>query len=289
MKFEKPDSHIDHLLNNPEYLHPLIAEAVTKAREIKEKDAIKTKPFEDPNVYGLEAVLRDNEFVQSMKEKFAPEDEAHKKYADVFEAIFYKQAEMSNWLGENIHTILTSPFDDIKNGIDVIIRLNESLRPFPYVGMGIDVTFGRTNIKKKLDRVFEEIKDGKLGTMRYFMDPDYAPFKGSLSGIPHIIVGVERRHVVELAGQWLRGEKQKLGDNPIQLVILEQIMAQLKAFRDYAESLGKPDIVEIFDADISVFAPVLLEKEKMGLDTSDYENDPVMGEIIHGIEMRKMG
>ena len=169
-----------------------------------------------------------------------------------------------------------------------MVRLNESPRAFPYVGMGIDVTFGCTNIEKKLDRVFKEIEEGKLGTVRYFTDPDYAQFKGELSGMPHVIVGVERRHVVEIAGQWLRGEKKKLGDNPIQLIILEQIMAELKAFRDYAESLGKLDLVEIFDADISVFAPVLLEKEKMGLDTSDYKDDPVMAEIMRWVEARKL-
>lgn len=283
MKFENPEFAAQKSLNSPEYLHPLIAEAAIKAREIKKEEAIDPVLFD--SVYGSDAVARDTEYVRSMKAKFGSEDEVHKKYADVFEAIFYENAEMSNWLGENTHTVLTSEFDDIKNGMDVLVRLNDASRSFPYVGMGIDVTFGRNSVEKKINRVFGEIEKGQLGTVRYFMDPDYAQFKGELSGMPHIIVGVERRHVIELAGQWLRGEKRKLGENPIQLVVLQQIMAQLKAFRDYADGLGRQDLVEIYNADISVFTPVLRDKRDM--DISDYSDDPVIKELYRALELRK--
>jgi hypothetical protein len=283
MKFENPEFAAQRSLNSPEYLHPLIAEAAIKAREVKKAEAIDPTIFE--SVYGRDAVARDLEYVRSMKTKFGSEDEVHKKYADVFEAVFYENAEMSNWLGENTHTIMTSEFDDIKNGMDVLVRLNDSARAFPYVGMGIDVTFGRNSVEKKMTRVFGEIEKGQLGTVRYFMDPGYAQFKGELSSMPHIIVGVERRHVIELAGQWLREEKRKLGENPIQLVVLEQIMAQLKAYRDYAEGLGRYDLAEIYDADISVFAPVL--REKRGMDISDYKDDPVIAELTRALEARK--
>lgn len=285
MNFKNPERSAEQSLRSPEYLHPLIAEAVIKAREMKTKEAIQPELFS--SVYGADAVARDLEFVRTMKGKFDPETAVHKQYADVFEAVFYQHAELSNWLGDDTHTILTSEYDDIKNGIDVLVRLNNSPRAFPYVGMGIDVTFGRMSVEGKIARLFKEIEKEKeeLGTVRYFMDPDYAPFKGELHNMPHIVVGVERRRVIELAGQWLRGEKRALEENPIQLVILNQVIDQLKTFRDYASSLGKRDLAEIYNADISVFAPVLRDKRKM--DISDYENDLVAKELSREIEVRK--
>lgn len=62
-------------------------------------------------------------------------------------------------------------------------------------------------------------------------------------------------------------------------------MAQLKAFCDYAEMLGRQDLAEIYSADISVFAPMLRDKRDM--DISDYRADPVIKELPRALEVRK--
>lgn len=284
MKFESADFAAEAALRNPEYLHPLVAQAAIEARKLKAKEAI--DPNEFVGVYGVDAVARDIKYVEDMKKLFDKETSVQKQWADVFEAVFYQHAELSNWLGDDAHTIMASEYDDIKNGIDVAVRIENITGSFPYVGMGIDVTFGSTSVAKKMKRLFGEIEKGELGKMRYFMDPDYDDrFKGELSKMPHIVVGVERSHVIELSRQWLNGEKKALAENPIQLVVLQQVMEQLKAFRDFSEKIGKHELAEMYAADMSVFAPVLRDRRKM--DIRNYENDQVAKALSQELAARK--
>lgn len=284
MKFESADFAAEAALRSPEYLHPLVAQAAIEARKLKEKEAIDPRAFID--VYGEDAVARDLKYVAERKKLFDKETSVQKQWADVFEAVFYQHAEQSNWLGEDAHTILASEYDDIANGMDVAVRINNDTNSFPYVGMGIDVTFGSTSVSKKISRLFSEIESGKLGKMRYFMDPDFDDrFKGELSKMPHIVVGVERSHVIELSRQWLNGEKRALAENPIQLVVLQQIMEQLKTFRDFATKIGKHDLADVYAADMAVFAPVLRERRKM--DIRNYENDTVARALSQELAARK--
>lgn len=267
---------------NPEYIHPLVLQASIEANKLKKIEAIDPKLF--IGVYGEHAVARDLKYVEERKRAFSDEDAVHKKWASVLEAIFYQHAEQSNWLGDNAHTILASEVDDIANGIDVAVRLNDSERAFPYLGMGIDVTYSAMKTEEKVKRIFDEIDNGQLGKMRYFMDPEFDQFRGELSKIPHLVVGVERNHIIELSRQWLGGEKKALAENPIQLVILREIMKQLKLFRRYAKNIGKNDIAEIYTADIDVFEPVLRDKQKM--DIRSYENDRVVDALSNALSDR---
>jgi hypothetical protein len=276
MRFESPDFHAqlssESLARNHEYIHPLVAQAAIEAEKVRRAEAIDPKLF--VSVYGEHAVARDLKYVQERKRGYSAEDSVAKKWASVLEIIFYQHAELSNWLGENTHTILAAEVDDIANGIDVAVRMNDSDRAFPYLGMGIDVTYGTMKMREKVKNIFQEIDEGQLGKMHYFMDPEFDQFKGELSKIPHLVVGVERNHIIELSRQWLNGEKRALADNPIQLVILQEIMKQLKLLRQYARKTGKKDLVEIYTADIDVFEPVLRDRQTM--DIRNYENDRVV-------------
>jgi hypothetical protein len=145
---------------------------------------------------------------------------------------------------------------------------------------------GGASVAKKMKRLFGEIERGELGKMHYFTDPEFDDrFKGELSKMPHIVVGVERSHVIELARQWMNGEKKALAENPIQLVVLQQIMEQLKAFRDYSEKIGRHDLAEIYAADMAVFATVLRDRRKM--DIRNYENDHVATALAQELSSRK--
>jgi hypothetical protein len=83
----------------------------------------------------------------------------------------------------------------------------------------------------------------------------------------------------------MNGEKKALAENPIQLVVLQQIMEQLKAFRDYSEKIGRHDLAEIYAADMAVFATVLRDRRKM--DIRNYENDHVATALAQELSSRK--
>lgn len=283
MNFESRDFHSklasESESRNPEYIHPLVAQAALEAEKLKKAEAINIKLFAD--VYGDRAIAHDLKYVEEKKKNFSNVDSAEVKWASVLEAIFYQHAEQSNWLGENAHTILASEVDDIANGIDVVVRLDGSNQA---VGMGIDVTYGTAKMHQKVKTIFDEIDNGKLGKMHYFMDPEFDQFKGELSKIPHIVVGVERSHIIELSRQWLNGEKKALAENPIQLVLLREIMKQLKLFRSYAKNAGMKDIADIYSADIEVFEPVL--RERQGMDIRAYKDDRVVDALWNELSAR---
>lgn len=287
-RYDEPMSKQHEMSNlgysgNPEYLHPSIENALSRALKIKAEDAIDPNLFVD--VYTEDAVARDLKYVEDMKKLFSQENLVQKKYSDVFEAIIYQHVSQSNWLGEDAHTILVSEYDDIANGMDVAVRVDNTSNTFPYLGMGVDVTFGTTGVSKKMSRIFNEIDSGRLGKIRYFMDPEFDDrFKGELSKIPHLVVGVKRDHVQELATDWMNKPPRVFADNPIQLVILQQIMEQLKVFRDYATKIGKHDLADVYAADMAVFAPILRDRRKM--DIRNYENDPVAKALAEELSAR---
>jgi hypothetical protein len=119
MRFNSIEQAADNSLLSSEYLHPLVAEAAVEARKLKAEEAIDPKLFTD--VYGANAVERDLRYVREMKKLFDKETTVQKQWADVFEAVFYQHAELSNWLGDDAHTIMASEYDDIKNGMDVAV------------------------------------------------------------------------------------------------------------------------------------------------------------------------
>lgn len=288
MSFESTQSYTklesEAQLHNPEYVHPIVAQAAIEARKLKKKDAIDPNEFKD--LYGELSVVHDLDMIQKLKKSpdFIQNSAAH-AWADVFEAVFYQHVEQSNWLGEEVHTILPSEFDDFINKIDVMARADSSPSALPFVGVGVDVTFGTTKIAQKITGIFNEIEKGRLGTMRYFVDPEVDDYKGPITKVPHLVVGVERVHIIELARQWMNGENKALAQNPIQLVILKQIMEQLKAYRGHAKKMGQSEIAAIYSADIDAFEPVLQERRKM--DIRNYENDHIRMALSHEIFVRK--
>lgn len=265
------------------YLDPSVKTAEEMTRKISE-DAIDPRLFID--IYGADAVARDLNHVEELKKLFSKGNQVQKIYASFLERMIYHHGAQSFWLGEDVETILVAEYDDFVNGIDLALRINNSTSAFPYLGVGIDVTFGTTGMEKKISRIFNEIESGRLGKIRYFMDPNEdSRFKGELSKIPHLVLGVERRHVVELAQQYLHKSPREFAENPIQLVILKQMMEQFKVFRDYAERIGKHDIAEIYTADMAVFAPVLRDRRRM--DIRNYENDHVAAALSQELSARK--
>lgn len=176
-----------------------------------------------------------NTFSTNKKENFGMAA-IHKKIGTIFEAVFYTQAEQSNWLGPNVQTIKTSKYDDFKNGVDIVAQFSLSQIPnaYSFLGFAIDVTTS-DQMAKKFIRIREEIKAGKLACIEYFISayPDLS-FKGRLSNIPRVIIGASRDTVLSLGRMWIENRKRDLAKDPIQFQILDEISLQVKKFKEYA-------------------------------------------------------
>lgn len=223
-------------------------EAYKKALSIFNDNEISPEDFK---LYKPEIVAADLKYVKTTEmeiekknveeAKIDPDKKLKLKLAVVLEAIMLEQAELSDWLGENVFTVKASRYDDLCNGVDIVAGFGqENGWRLP---LAIDVTLG--DATKKIKKIKKEIEKGKLTMVKYFYSAD-DNFRGILRGVPKVVVAVDKGTVVRLAELWLKGQKKILGADVIRLQILDEISEQLKAFIEYAKSAGKDGVAKIY-------------------------------------------
>lgn len=211
--------------------HPLITEMHKKIMEMRTEDAVNPYDFVNPD--SRENIDKDMEHVAERKKRF--DVDPSKQTADVFEYIVYHQIELSNWLGQNAETVRTSEYDDIINGIDLIVEFSDEYSS-KHLALAIDVTFGTQSIAKKFQRMKDEILRDNLAEIKYFKSHN---FKGTLKQLPRIVIGVEKDTVLELAGLLKNGKKKELGTHFAKDIIVEEIKLQMKSLLAYAKKHQK--------------------------------------------------
>lgn len=227
-----------------------IDQAYEKALKVIRKAEIQPATFE--GIYSKEEIEHDLKYVKEkeelfkIKDKKTPEQERNRKLATIFEAIIHEHGYASEWFGPEADTIKPSRYDDIKNGVDTIVELQEGNKSATHLAMGIDVTFSH-DAETKLHRIKQEINDGHLAEVKYF-ESEYMEVKDKLVNIPRVVIGADEKTIIELMNMWLEGGKKlkDLGNHPIQYQILELVADQLKTFEAYAKSLGKTELVQTY-------------------------------------------
>ncbi len=249
-----------------------IEQAYEKARLVLKKQAIQMDNFRD--LYGDESVEKDKKYVKKMEEIFSkdknPEGEEAEKLAKVFEVIFYEQAELNEWLGSNVSTIISSRYDDIKSGVDSIAEFRESDTSASYLALAVDVTTGGQMVKKFM-RIKKEITEGKLVKIKYFAS-EHMGIRGELSRVPRAVVGVSAATVKEISELWLERKNKELSQHAIQFQILEEIVQQLEIFQKYAESVNQPALASIYKKTYNLVEKIYQGK-KESIKDSDNRDD----------------
>lgn len=283
MEHMKPFEFAPQKLSREQLLKEMLPHmrmAYEKSQRVLVESAIKLEDFRD--LY--EGVVdRDQEWVERM-EAGQSETDIHKMHADIIEAILFEHIEQSNWFGESATTIKTSKFDDIRNGIDIIVEFEEETNRLVHMGLAVDVTFGNTAAQNKIMKIKENIENGILKEVKYFMS-ERSPHKGLYRNLPSVVVGVDRLHLDELARMWTDdGRKREFAVHPVQMMILHEIRSQLMKFSKYAEQCGKKDIAAIYQKQLSMVQQILAWKS--GVDSRTYEkSDSVHDDILRQLEL----
>lgn len=201
-----------------------------KARKLLEESAPRPQDFSD--MYAPENITRDQAYVKERQRLFEKKQDAfeeeQKMYSDVFEALVIQHGELSDWLGEGAYTVKASHFDDIANGIDLIVSFPGNDAAPERLHLAIDVTFSRTGVPQKITRSYDNLMEGTFSRVKYFACEDTGE-KGSLE-VPRVVLGIDRDHVAELARLWEGKKNQELGRHEVQLYFLREIEEQLKYF-----------------------------------------------------------
>ena len=75
-------------------------------------------------------------------------------------------------------------------------------------------------------------------------------------------------------------DKQALARHPIQMIVLGEIQAQLTAYRDYAQSIGKKDFVALYTDNLAMIDAIIGAKEKEQI-VADPEQDGAFRNLKH--------
>ena len=266
------------------------ADRIEKALRLVEKiygqdiEIIEEKNFED--LYSEKIVAADLEWVRKEEERFEREDTSEQKEArkisTIFETLIYDQAEMSEWLGKSAITIKSSRYDDIKNGIDLIIEFPDSEgASASHLALAVDITLSN-ELEKKMNGIRRDIERGELSNIKYF-ESETLSIRGEKRNVPKVVIGADSKMLNQIIDLWIRQDKEsknRLGNHPIQFVLLEEVMLQLEKFKDYAEKFKQDKVSESYDKVRDVMNGIYREKLKLredvlGSNNLAIENDKV--------------
>lgn len=242
--------------------------AYERAEKELDEEAIDIEEFASIEPFSPEGVEKDLAFVAKRETSFAedrnPESMKAKKYATILEAVVYREGERSNWLGKNAFTIKTSRYDDIVNGVDSVVEFRRPEKDPDHLALAVDVTYSNS-ISEKLERIKEEIDSGKLSEVKYFVSEEAGLPHQSLENVPRVILATTMEMVSELTELWMEKDNNALAEHRIQLLMLDQMLMQLKKFEGYARSLGeeKKEIADRFSEATQIISEIAKSKKDL--------------------------
>lgn len=242
------------------------------------KNKLAEKNFMD--FYGSETVREDLEYVAEhlmmFKTKMADDPELirNKKFATVLEGMFVER--IKSWLGPEVSTIIPSRFDEIKNGVDSILRFQEE-NSSSYLALAIDVTFSK-DANHKITKILHKIRNGETSEVKYFESKE---FKGTLKNIPKVVIGTDKQTVKELSLMWDKNENDEIDLHPIQKEILGEIVLQLEKFKKVCLESNRKDLAERYDHALLIIRKIIVKK---ALNTKSIEGGEVYQSIKRYVE-----
>jgi hypothetical protein len=213
-----------------------VPQALEKANKILSQYRINTGDFLD--LYGSEVIEKDLADLKKRKSDFSngrlPEihERVNKDLATIFEAMIFDQGESSEWFGENAFLISTSEYDDVINGVDVVVEWDQD-SGVSRMAAGIDVTFNH-DVQKKIHAIKKSILAGNLGVIKYFKS-EVSKIRGEVSEVPRIILGADVDTVRELTNEWAVDNNKALSKHPVQFQFFDEAISQCRYFIDFAE------------------------------------------------------
>ena len=131
---------------------------------------------------------------------------------------------------------------------------------------------------KRASKIRDDILKGELARIDYFRSGN---FRGELTNVPRVIVGIDRGHLVDIAREvFIRSDKARLLRHPIQILQLRQMALELDTFAEYAKRIGRKDIAETLRRDEATVRKILQTKSVAeGIRIGDWQDDKVFQAI----------
>jgi hypothetical protein len=241
-----------------------------------------------------EGVSRDIRYVQDMHERFKTSEgyEANngltegdiKRLSERVEYEVIRGINVGQWF-EGMGAHKTSEYDDIKNGVDIVLE-NISNNRYSHLGLGIDVTFSQ-NIEKKFQRIKDEIdaydgKNNRLARVKYFSS-DNTGIRGELNGLARAVVAVDLPMLKDMTQL---KDADSISNHISKHVTILEIKEQLETFIQYAEQ-HNPDATKPLQRSYTFICELVEDLgSEQKLEQSEYaKNRKADDAIARGLEI----
>ncbi len=212
-------------------------ELLEKIRELVILSDLQALSIDDPYFDSVPVAKKnkDRAYVKATLERIAQsgatnEERVLADIATALEFVFVERINKSGWLGDVLAAHATK-VDDLRNGIDIYLKK---------IGVSMDVTYTRDS-KGLTDKVrsIENflLRRGAFANLEYYKALDSSEEQVTSLKVPKVIVGIMRSKALEVISNYLRGEVGSQ-DSMTGLVILNQIIMQLRHFGYYSRKLG---------------------------------------------------
>ena len=240
------------------------------------RSAIPLSKFE--GLYDPAMISADAAYVERMERKFREDEKpelAHfQRRAELLEALMREEIKSAGWLGEEANPITASRYDDIKNGVDLVVEFLKK-EGVNRLALSVDVTSNVTSLEEKLQKIKGDILEGHLTQVKYFVSSDGN--RQEIKNVPRVVIGIESHVIKELSelrleihvcaqalmnnkesrslspetAEWYRTRgiqaKEKLTGHRIQMLILDEIEMQITSFMKFAGRNGQDQLVEEYE------------------------------------------
>jgi len=236
------------------------------------------------DIYASEEIERDLAALAEREQSFVQTSEAEKhllEMSQVLEAIIFEQSRVNKWFGDAA-LVKTSRFDDVKNGVDVVVEFPPQAddASAEHMAVAIDVTFNENVEREKLGRILAQIDSGDLAHVKYL----HSPFVHGAIEAPEIILGVDRAHVQQLAEEWAENidahTSKGFVEHPVRTMLIMQVLEQCRALSAYAAHKGNTKAAQQYARVGELFTASLTRSgwKRKNIDPL-YETD----EVHHGL------
>ncbi|MBP9757957.1 MAG: hypothetical protein KBD06_05125 [Candidatus Pacebacteria bacterium] len=255
----------------------LFLAAHKRALKILNDPQHRVSPDKYIKTYGKEVVEKDMQQAREQRARYetdrTPEQKETYMLAEIFEAMMLTEGQESGWLGDDVKLQKTTDYDDMFNHTDMIAEWHSNRADAHSLGLAVDVTFGARSLEKKFERLHDDINKGRLSKIKY------APKEQT--GVPRVIIGMSRETVYDLMNLWMEEEYDSLAKHPIQAAVLEQILTQLQAISQYAESKQSHHVAAVYRKSIQTVRTLLNRKSSIprGEMRSDTVSDGIKSQL----------
>ncbi len=212
--------------------------------------------------------------------------EENKKRGRCFEIVLGDRIHQGEWLGKDVKTSRTSEYDDVINGVDMVIEFDKERPERMAIAVDASTSSNVKVIEEKIRRNIEKIRKKKdMQEVKYFnsqiKDANGEYYQGSLKNLIPVVVGADKNNVDNLfdtfaelksleedkggfVEEWKNDLIKKLNKDPLQGVFLKEIKIQLETYKSIIGEENK-EFIDQCESLLKIINEVIEEKEKEGI------------------------